>query len=53
MDRAYWVGQPRVAREPSANVIWGIFVNEAPDRARRARLTVYFAAPSRAWDPPR
>ena len=53
VGRARWIGQPRVAREPSANVIWGLFVNEAPDRARRARLTVYFAAPYRAWDPPR
>ena len=53
VGRARWLGQPRVSREPSANVIWGLFVNEAPDRARRARLTVYFAAPNRAWDPPR
>ena len=53
MGRARWIGQPRVSREPNANVIWGLFVNEAPDRARRARLTVYFAAPYRAWDPPR
>jgi hypothetical protein len=53
VGQARWVGQPRVAREPSANVIWSLFVNEAPDRARRARLTVYFAAPYRAWDPPR
>jgi hypothetical protein len=52
VGRARWLGQPRVAREPSANVIWGLFANEAPDRARRARLTIYFAAPNRAWKPP-
>ncbi len=52
VGRARWLGQPRVSREPSANVIWGLFVNEAPDRARRARLTVDFAAPHRAWEPP-
>ena len=53
VGRARWLGQPRVYREPSANVVWGLFVNEAPDRERRARLTVYFAAPYRAWEPPR
>ena len=53
VGHARWIGQPRVSREPSANVIWGLFVNEAADRARRARLTVYFAAPYRAWDPSR
>jgi hypothetical protein len=50
---AHWIGQPRVSRQPSANVIWGLFVNGAPDRTRRARLTVYFAAPHRGWNPPR
>ena len=53
VGRAHWIGQPRVSREPSSNVIWGLFVNEASDRARRARLTVYFAAPNRGWEPPR
>lgn len=53
VGRARWIGQPRVSRESSSNVIWGLFVNEAPDRARRARLTVYFAAPYRTWDPSR
>lgn len=51
VGRARWIGQPRVQREPSSTVIWGLFVNEAPNRVRRARLTIYFASPNRLWEP--
>ncbi len=49
---ANWLGEPRVDRQPNATVVWSLFVNQSPRRERRARLTVYFAPPSRTWAPP-
>jgi hypothetical protein len=51
VGRARWQGHPRVERGPAGTTVIGTFVNHAPDRERRARLTAYFR-PASGWQPP-
>jgi hypothetical protein len=51
LPQARWVGHPKVELGAGRTVIWGVFANNATDRDRRARLTVYFV-PAEGWEPP-
>ncbi len=39
---ARWIGHPVLQTTPKGTVLYGAFVNRSPDRARRAKLIVYF-----------
>ncbi len=47
---AQWEGHPLIERG-ERTVVWGVFANGSPDRARRGRLTAYFR-PGPGWSAP-
>lgn len=39
---ARWAGHPVMEKTAQGTVLYGVFTNRSPDRARRAKLVVYF-----------
>ncbi len=52
LGAARWPSYPIIERGRVSTVVYAVFENRAPDRERRARLTVYFVPASGAWRPP-
>lgn len=48
VGQAHWQGHPWIERG-ERTVVWSVFLNTSPERARRARLTAYFR-PGPGWE---